>query len=416
MRHRRTLLITSMIVITVIGVYIYMLSSISNGPLHRRESPQLVSIEVWLYTQELSSFFLDYKTKNPHVNVEIRTFRSYEQLYNELTAAVSAHHAPQIAEVNSNYGIAQLAASGSLLSVGDQLPTSIWNGMNANAPDFFQYGDKRWAIPYGLSMNVLYYNEKLMTYSSLEDMTSVQNWDDLLGIDSLLAASRKVNESRTHWGLVMDRELPWYLQNIFASQEWNRSEKEKHLAQVFEFWRKLIHEQKIMPPLQHHLAMSDFIDGRAVLFLSSSEKWPVLEKYIGGRFGFGMLPIPYSYRSIPKVSGLAVLQSTTNQEKISIESIAFLLEEENQQKMWEITGQNPVGKLASEKLFEDLAGHPMQHITLQTNQLKHKPVPRLKDKEVWKLMEEIGEELELSNAQSIELLILKLISKGGDSE
>lgn len=201
MKRKSFIVIISIAIIAIIGASsLYLFSSPGSRHLTGRESPQPVSVVVWLYNKELSSLFMHYKALNPHVNIEVRTFRSYEQLHNELTAAISAQNAPHIAEVNSLYGLVQLAHSGAVNALDDRLPGELWQQMNPNLPGYFEYQEARWAVPFGVSVAALYYNKKLLAYSGLKDITGLQEWRDLLRIDGESSTETKDKETRTNWG------------------------------------------------------------------------------------------------------------------------------------------------------------------------------------------------------------------------
>ncbi|GIP34163.1 extracellular solute-binding protein [Paenibacillus sp. J2TS4] len=403
MESKRIWAFVSLFLLIFVGAGFYWFRHANSSPLVKREITHPVTIEAWVYTKALASSFAEFDRENDEVEVETRVFRSYEQLYDELTAAISAHHVPQVVELSSFYGIAQLAETGDLLPLDEHLPARLWDSLHPDLTAYFQYRSSSWAMPYGASIPVLFYNQDLLRYSGVNDGS---DGAQLNGWNELIQAARQVAASE-YWGLVVDDEAPWYFQNWLLSNGEDKVTPGK-AAKVLALWQRLVEEERMMPPLQQQLAASDFIDGRAGLFLSSSDKRAMLEKYIGGKFSFGMMAIPDASRFIPKVNGLAVLRSSEDKEEKALAALAYMNQTMTQERIAEATSQFPArreddGSPTRVTGFDALEGARNPLLSLEN---RFNPVtPSIKDKERWKEMETLIEEIELSREVSADDLI-----------
>lgn len=392
MESKRMIAFLSILLLVVVGAGAYKIWHSTAGPLAKRETVRPVTLEVWVYTKALAPFLEEYGRSHESVEVEVRTFRSYEQLFDELTAAISVHHMPQVVEVSSLYGIAQLAESGVLLPLQDLLSDELRESLHPDLAAYFQYEAQVWAVPYGASVPVVFYNKDLLKYSGVNDGAQLNTWDELR------MAGRQLAADKEYWGLVVEPEVPWLLQNLLFSHGEDKVSKSK-AAEVIGLWKRMIETDRIMPPLQQPLAASDFITGRAGLYLASSDKRAMLEKYIGGKFAFAMTEMPETEKYIPKVNGLAVLHSSEEKDGNALELVASMLEENMQARIAEATSQMPARTQPMSDDEED--GKRQTDPALSLDKRLNRRYPDVKDKERWKETEALIEAIELSRGVSV---------------
>lgn len=303
-----------------------------NQPLQYAQQTD-VSLTAWIYSKPVSELLTDFQNEHPGIHIQLRTFRSEEQLHEELMAAISAHAPPHFAEIGSAYGIAELADTGALLPMDERMLQTIRGLIDPRYASAFQYNNQMWAMPYGTAVPVIYYNENLLGYSGLSFSTEAISWDQLVSIGMKLTQDHDGDEKTDVWGLVMDPETPWYLRSSISMQDPGSANR---VERIYTLWHEMIYRYQITPPLKHHLAVSDFINGNAGLLLSSSEKEMMLEQYIGGTFKFGVLPFPaFSEEEAfeARVSGFVMLKSSVEMESAVRQIMAFLLSPAIQQRL-----------------------------------------------------------------------------------
>lgn len=299
-----------------------------------RETPKTVSVTVWIHSKALSELIGNFERKHTGVNAEVRTFRSYDQLYEELMAAISANMAPDLAEIDSRYGLVQLAETQALLPVDEAIGP---DGMSSFHPAFaspFVYKGKTWAIPYGGSVPVLYYNQSLLKLAGISFPPDVRSWGDVMEIGKNVTRDVDGNGTPDYWGLLVDKDVPWFFRNMTVEIR-DKKAAPAALQDLFRLWRRLIFEAGIMPPLRHHFAASDFINGRAGFFLASSDKLPTLQTYIGGKFAYDLLPMPGrpGHEPVPNASGFVLLRTDGEKQNAAIRLIRYLVEPDVQEQL-----------------------------------------------------------------------------------
>ncbi|MCP3774222.1 extracellular solute-binding protein [Paenibacillus sp. MZ04-78.2] len=267
------------------------------------------SLSIWVYSKGWEDVVRAFGQSYPQIDVQIRSFRSYEQLYTELLASISAGAAPQLAEIHSFYGVAQLATTGAALPAGDVLTA----GKPMFLPAFsaaFRYQDKDWAVPFGGSVPVLYYREEPFKRMAGR-APALGTWEEVRQTLSLAKEPPGEEVSKGYGTMTVDKELPWFWASLsYAPKESGASAAERTRS-ALELWRNLTHESKLMKPLQHDTAASDFINGKAGMYVGSSDKLPTVERYIGGKFSFDLAKLPAWKQEalLPSVHGLVALKS-----------------------------------------------------------------------------------------------------------
>lgn len=289
------------------------------------------SVAIWVHSEGLAEMLGEFQSGHPELELDIRTFRSGMQLYEELTAAISTRTTPHIAELDSLYGVAQLAETGALLPV-DMEDTPWTDRMPKAFTAPFRYREHDWAVPFGAGLPVLYANMSMLKNAGIQALPSFSGWDDALGAAEKMTKDVNGDGSTDFWGIAVDREQSWYFQSLLSDKE-GKLDDGNGASSAFALWKRFVYGSGVMKPLQHRLAASDFINGRAGLFVSGSDRLPMLERYIGGKFGFEMTPLPRLAQTaiLPEIRALAPIRSTPEKERAALRVIHYMIGDEAQQ-------------------------------------------------------------------------------------
>lgn len=360
------------------------------------------SISIWVWSKGWEDKARAFGQKYAHIDVNIRSFRSYEQLYTELLASISANAAPQLAEIHSFYGIGPLAATGAALPVGEV----VSDGKPPIAAAFaaaFRHRNNDWAVPFGASVPLLYYREETLK-RIIGQAPAFGTWKELERTLSLANRSA-AEESATDYGTIaMDKELPWFLASLRYAPQASEASAAARTRGALELWRSWTHELQLMKPLQHDKAISDFINGKTGMYIGSSEKLPTIERFIGGKFVFDIAKFPEWEQTamLPGVHGLVVLKSEPERQRAAISFVQEMTAPETQAAMWNTSGLIPARADALAKLEEEPAlGERLRRILGMVPSMAARE-PRDDDYERWKRTERTLELIELNPQQPVE--------------
>ncbi|MBJ6364325.1 extracellular solute-binding protein [Paenibacillus sp. GCM10012307] len=346
--------------IAIIGVVASLLILTWLQPISSSKSLQYmvqteVSLTAWIYSKPVGELLAEYQSKHPEVNIEIRTFRSERQLYEELMAAISTRMPPNMAEIGSGFGIIGLAETGGLAPF-DRLSSEPMLAIDSDYLETFKYDGQLWAMPYGMVVPVLYYNENLMRLSDAPSDATSLSWEQLTSFGMKMTQDINGDGSTDIWGLVADNSALWNQIRTIGVREIDSATDVEYL---FSVWHDLVHRYKIMPALEQHLALSSFIDGTAGMLLAPSDIAKMLEEYIGGTFEFGVLPVPHiahNDATPARVSGFVMLRSGAETEQNVRQIISYLLQPEIQQRLFKETSKLPILKGSIEQLVGEGKG------------------------------------------------------------
>lgn len=343
--NRRIWLLSIAAVFLLAGAFIW---NMANRPLSSgtEDKPQdTVTLSVWVFSKGWDAPLSEFQRNNPQITIDLRTFRAAEQLYKELLASISANAAPQLAEIQSFYGVPELASTGVVSAFDVQkLP-----GNAQLLPAFiepFRYQEKLWALPIGGSVPLLYYRDEVLSRAGLSS-TGFRDWFDVEKA-AALPVKEGLPSSQERWRLAIDKELPWYAENIGGGSVSERS---------LDLWRRWVHAIRIMPPISHLMAVSDFINGKVGVLASSSDKLPMIEQYIGGKFQFDLTRFPTSDLTgiLPAANGLVLMHTLPAKEKAAQSFVEFMMDSTAQSFIWTHMGYIPAKTDVAARLAEDTA-------------------------------------------------------------
>ncbi|SFL25465.1 ABC-type glycerol-3-phosphate transport system, substrate-binding protein [Paenibacillus sp. 1_12] len=385
--------IAALLIFTV-GAFYSMNMNQSSGV--NSESDRATAISIWLYSEGLEAYVNEFKQLHPNIDVDVRYFRSSEQLFTELMASISANAAPQLAELHSYYGIPQLVDTKAVIPTEH---TRIEGGSQLH-PTFtapFHYEGVDWAVPFGSGLPLIYYRQELLKHPQERSFTS---WEQIVQAAQQPQSESSDTVGNAHWGLAMDNELPWFMDNLSFTSEYNGDKnplfKRSRLESALTSWSDWVHLSGILKPLVHRRAASDFINGKVGIFLSSSEMLPTVERYIGGKFQFdaGRMPILAQQGIVPEIHGMVLLHAAAPKVQAAQSFMAYLLLEQTQASLWRNKGLIPSRSDVLVKLQEEEAWSQRQKMILDSARMLAVKSPSVNDYDQWMSIQALIEQLE----------------------
>lgn len=296
------LLVIIAVSLMVYSTYFYKLSNFQDQHIVRTEA-----VDCWIYSNGWEPIVEQFQQEHPDVRVNVRLFNSYEDLNSELLAAVSAGRAPMVVELDSTQGYKSLADAGILRPAHEyaELPSDILQA----ADTAFLYRGKRWAVPAGVAVPVLFYNQDRLNWMGFKLPLKFR---DLSSLGTTLRArteelSKLGSNIEQQEILAADDELSFIFLNLLGNAEQNiRKDSFRNLLNM---WRGLVYESAVMEPLKHRLAVSKFMTGQTWFLIANSTHIHEFDRYIAGKFAYSILPLPGAAAAMPfpRVSAFAVV-------------------------------------------------------------------------------------------------------------
>ncbi|AHV97006.1 extracellular solute-binding protein [Paenibacillus sabinae] len=309
----------------------------------------------WIYTDGWSDLLASYQKAHSGVELEVRVFPSYKELYTELLAALSIQTAPQITELDSSYGLSELVSMNALAPVFGSalLPGEI---MPAAAKPF-TYGERLWAVPAGVSVPVMFYNKNLMKWTGVDKAIDFSSLEELGSKTKAWKADLTArNSAGWEQALVMDDSKPFILLNLWEQSRQSGLPGNQRLERLLRIWSGLVFDSKAMKPLRSQLAPSDFISGKTLFYMTHSNMIPWLDHYIAGKFEYDMLPAPLAGGNVllPHISSFGIVAG--KKAGSAAENVVnYLASSEAQTKVLEATGYLPVRNQTIEAITRNYA-------------------------------------------------------------
>jgi ABC-type glycerol-3-phosphate transport system substrate-binding protein len=284
--------------LTLVGVVLVIYFSQSSRDVSAVEEPAPLEFEAWVVNESTAAQLQRLAQELEHMQLDIRRFRSPDQLYEALIAAVSVNDAPELAEVNSLQNLEPLIDSGALQPVdAERYGVQVAEKWRT----YFSVNEELWAVPISAAVPVLYYNGDWLRFGGVVEPQRLTTWPKLIDAARKRLQSLPMDRAAYHWGLVADDQYYWYWLQMAPN-----STPSETLA-ALRTWHRMVHDYAIMPPISHYMAATSFVGNRVGFYLTSSDMRGRLEPYIGGKFKFGILPLPETGDLVAKVDGLAVL-------------------------------------------------------------------------------------------------------------
>ncbi|MGG4346558.1 extracellular solute-binding protein [Paenibacillus lautus] len=361
---------------------------------------EIERMECWIYSSEWEPILKSLQARYHEVEMNVRTFQSYEALHSELSAAISAGRAPQIAELNNAYGLAEWAEDGALEPI--KLPGET-TGLTVSARNAFTFQGKLWAMPAGASIPVLYYNQDKLRNASFQRELEFADLEQLNEEISGWVRGLNHRNASIKWKQVMavDENLAFVFLNMWGHPA--EEERRERLLKLLGAWNRLVFDSGVMFPLEHRLALSEFMDGQILLLVSSSQHMQWMDKYIAGKFNYGAVPLPGAAdRGVsPGFSAFAVLAGGGNRE-LAQELVNHIASPYIQDTLLDATGYMPVRQDSLDSLAWQTAEGTPYHMLLRLVGKDYGIAPMSDDYRRWNRIDETLKALEIERRPDLE--------------
>ena len=317
-----------------------------------------VHLTVWyavsgVTAEKFEALVNEYVAANPNVTVELSYAGSYADAANKISANLLTNTAPDVALI-----------SAAPLYTGDrgdftlegliQDPAFNAKGISDGVWDYAEFAGRVCALPYGISVPVLFYNKEIVAKIAPDIETNPpKTWDELYAL-----AEKAVKEGGAINGFDVN-DVPWLFKTMLAQNGNSIIEvdgtdvkpiynNEKAL-EVGQFWQKLT-ANGLMPVDQHGNADKTFQAGQTAFLVSSSIR---LARWGGNPeiADFGCLPMPtFGQNSVALGGNHLVLFPNGDDAKgaAAWDLLKFLMSEEKHTEFALETGYLPIYSSAME--------------------------------------------------------------------
>ena len=258
-----------------------------------------VSLEVWyavsgVTAEKFEALVNEYAAANPNVKIEMSYAGSYADAASKISANQLTGTAPDVALISG----APMYTGGRGDWAIEKLiedPAFDKDGIYEGVWKYAQWQGRNCALPYGISVPVLYYNKDIVAKIAPDIETNPpKTWEDLYAL-----AEKAVKDGHAEIGFDVN-DVPWLFKSMLAQNgntiiEVDGSDvtpiyNNEQAVEVGTFWQKLI-TNGLMPVDQHGNADKNFQGGMTAFLVSSSVR---LARWAGNTeiADFGCLPLP----------------------------------------------------------------------------------------------------------------------------
>ncbi|MEH7385778.1 extracellular solute-binding protein [Bacillus sp. JJ1521] len=306
---RKILLVSSIIVGVLLSIVLYSLKPEEDL---NRQTAKDQTLVIWTSSPATVDIAKEFQQENENIEVVTRIVDDPQMLLEELSIAESADQPPHLAEIPSFYGLGSLVQSGALVQVEQLLDQEMKRDLVHGMEKRFTYDAKLWAIPLGYEIPLLYMNDNVVPKDNVGST-----------INDIFKTGQWVHENnKSIWGMNSDTLYPWYIQNLLKEEGLEETQLEESL------WYKARAEYGLLPPYTYHLAITQFVNSKGGILLSTSRNIWLFEKLIGTKFKFSTSQLPIDQKNIiPNGNGLVVMKETSSEDVVS-KFISYILQDE----------------------------------------------------------------------------------------
>ena len=331
-----------------------------NNPLYTKPTDN-VHLTVWyavsgVTAEKFEALVNEYAAANPNVKIELSYAGSYADAASKISANQLTGTAPDVALISG----APMYTGGRGDWAIEKLiedPAFDKDGIYEGVWKYAQWQGRNCALPYGISVPVLYYNKDIVAKIAPDIETNPpKTWEDLYAL-----AEKAVKEGHAEIGFDVN-DVPWLFKSMLAQNgntiiEVDGSDvtpiyNNEQAVEVATFWQKLI-TNGLMPVDQHGNADKNFQGGMTAFLVSSSVR---LARWAGNTeiADFGCLPLPSFAQESAALGGnhLVVLpkeidvESMSDGDKVKLAAAwdlaKFLMSEEKHTEFAIETGYLPI--------------------------------------------------------------------------
>ena len=285
-----------------------------------------VSLEVWyavsgVTAEKFEALVNEYAAANPNVKIELSYAGSYADAASKISANQLTGTAPDLALIS---GAPMYTGSRGDWAIEELIedPAFDKDGIYEGVWKYAQWQGRNCALPYGISVPVLYYNKDIVAKIAPDIETNPpKTWDELYAL-----AEKAVKEGHAVNGFDVN-DVPWLFKSMLAQNGNSIIEVDgadvtpiynnEQAVEVGTFWQKLT-DNGLMPVDQHANADKTFQAGQTAFLVSSSVR---LARWAGNTeiADFGCLPLPSFAQESAALGGnhLVVLPKEIDVEKMN---------------------------------------------------------------------------------------------------
>ena len=328
-----------------------------NNPLYTMPT-ETVSLQVWYAVsgvtgEKFEALVNEWNAAHPNVTIELSYAGSYADAAEKISANLLTNTAPDVALISAAPLYTGAREDWTLATLIED-PAFDKDGIYEGVWEYAQFQNHICALPYGISVPVLYYNKDIVAKIAPDIETNPpQTWDELYAL-----AEKAVKEGGATYGLDI-YDVPWTFKTML-SQNGNSIidtssgsvepvYNDAAAVEVGQFWQKLA-ANGLMPVDQHGNADKSFQAGQTAFLISSSVR---LARWGGNTeiADFGCLPMPsFAQESVALGGNHLVCFPNGDDAKLAAawDLLKFLMGEEKHTEFAIETGYLPIYASAME--------------------------------------------------------------------
>jgi len=343
------------------------------NPLYTKPTEE-VSLQVWyavsgVTATKFEALVNEYIAANPNVKIELSYAGSYADAAEKISANLLTNTAPDVALISAAPLYTGAREDWTFETLIED-PSFDKAGIYEGVWKYAQFQGRNCALPYGISVPVLYYNKDIIEAAGINMETEApKSWDDLYAL-----AERAMKDGGAVYGFDVS-DVPWLFKSMLnqngnsiidtSSGSVEPAYNDAAAVEVGEFWQKLA-TNGIMPIDQHSNADNSFLAGQTAFVVSSSvrlARWSAQE----GVVNFGCLPMPSFAQESVALGGnhLAVFPNGDDAKLAAAwDLLKFLMSEEKHTEFALETGYLPIygSAMESETVKNAIAEDPRRGI------------------------------------------------------
>lgn len=336
--------------------------TVDTGALEKvMEKPtEEVELDVWYAVSGITGETFEaqiqaYQEENPNVKVNLSYAGSYADAAEKVSANLLTGTPPDIALMAA--GPLYTGARGDFTIEGlIEDPAFDKGDIYDGVWDYAKYQGRICAIPYGISLPVLYYNKTILEAAGIDiEKEAPSTWEELYALAERAQKDGNVNNVEAFYGFEVD-DAPWLFKSMLNQVGNPIIETEDGItpvyndekaAEVAAFWQKLT-ANGIMPVGEHGNAQKTFLAGNCAFIVSSSirlARWSAEPPV-----DFGVLPMPTFGEKSLALGGNVLVTFAKDAAKLaaSWDLMKYLTNAENHTAFSLTTGYLPIHKSAME--------------------------------------------------------------------
>ena len=319
-----------------------------------------VTLDVWYAVSGVTAEVFEaqvnaYMEANPNIKINLSFAGSYADCAEKVSANLMTNTAPDVALMSA----APLYTG----SRGDFTIEGLIQDPEFNKDDIYEgvwqyatYDNRICAIPYGVSVPVLFYNKDVVAAAGLDvEANPPETWEELYEMAKICQEKGNINNADEFWGFEVS-DAPWLFKSMLNQNGCPIIETDggitpafnnEEAVEVASFWKKLS-DEGVMGVNLHSNAENTFKAGNCAFIVASSirlARWNSLED-----LNFGVLSMPTFGEKSVALGGNHLVTFAQDDTKLAAawDLIKYLTNSENHTEFSLATGYLPIHKSAAD--------------------------------------------------------------------